>query len=203
MTTIEGGMISTNSREIDRLAKMKRGHGLLRDSQDKNYIKKITKKNKDLNNGFIFNTEGFNCRNTELSAVLGIEQLKRLNRNIKQRNKNHKLFLKLLREDIFFKDFNLKGASNYGLHLIMKKKNTKLFKKVLKILDKNSIEYRLGSLGNQLRQPYLKKLKSSQFIRSLKNTEHMHFFSVYFGNNQFLNKNKIIKLCKSLNSLTI
>ena len=201
MTTIEGGMISTNSKEIDRLAKMKRGHGLLRDSQDKNFIKKNVKKNKDLNNDFIFSTEGFNLRNTELAAVLGIEQLKRLNNSIKQRNKNHILYLKLLRGDIFFKNFNLKGSSNYGLHLILKKPNSNLFKEVLNILNKNSIEYRLGSLGNQLRQPYLKKFKNTKYINSLKNTEHMHFFSVYFGNNQFLNKNKIIKLCEDLNSL--
>ena len=44
MTTIEGGMISTNSKEIDRLAKMKRGHGLLRDSQDINLLRKCKKK---------------------------------------------------------------------------------------------------------------------------------------------------------------
>ena len=201
MTTIEGGMISTNSKEIDRLAKMKRGHGLLRDSQDKNFIKKNIKKNKDLNNDFIFSTEGFNLRNTELAAVLGIEQLKRLNNSIKQRNKNHILYLKLLRGDIFFKNFNLKGSSNYGLHLILKKPNSNLFREVLNILNRNSIEYRLGSLGNQLRQPYLKKFKNTKYINSLKNTEHMHFFSVYFGNNQFLNKNKIIKLCEDLNSL--
>ncbi len=201
MTTIEGGMISTNSKEIDRLAKMKRGHGLLRDSQDENFIKKIVKKNEDLNNDFIFNTEGFNFRNTELAAVLGIEQLKRLNSSIKKRNKNHKLYLKHLRGDIFFKNFNLKGASNYGLHLILKKPNKNLFRKVLNLLNKNSIEYRLGSLGNQIRQPYLKRFKKSKNINVLKKTEHMHFFSVYFGNNQFLNKNKIIKLCKDLNSL--
>ena len=201
MTTIEGGMISTNSKEIDRLAKMKRGHGLLRDSQDKSYIKKNIKKYKDLTNDFIFSTEGFNLRNTELSAVLGIEQLKRLDNSIKQRNKNHILYLKLLRGDIFFKNFNLKGSSNYGLHLILKKPNSILFKKVLNILNKNSIEYRLGSLGNQLRQPYLKKYKNIKNISSLKNTEHMHFFSVYFGNNQFLSKSRIIKLCKDLNSI--
>ena len=59
MTTIEGGMISTNSKELDRLAKMKRGHGLLRDSQDKYIIKKTIKKYKNLNNDFIFNIEGF------------------------------------------------------------------------------------------------------------------------------------------------
>ena len=203
MTTIEGGMISTNSKEVDRLAKMKRGHGLLRDSQDKYFIKKTIKKYKNLNNDFIFNTEGFNFRNTEIAAVLGIEQLKRLNKSIKKRNENHKLFLKLLRGDIFFKDFNLKGSSNYGLHLILKKKNSKLFKKILTILDKNSVEYRLGSLGNLLRQPYLKRLVNKKRIISLKNTEHMHFFSVYFGNNQFLDQNKIRKLCKDLNSLVI
>lgn len=181
MTTIEGGMVSTNSKEIDRLIKMKRGHGLLRDSQDKKYIKKNVQKYKDLNNDFIFSTSGFNLRNTELGAVIGIEQLKRLNQNIKIRNQNHKLFLKHLRSDIFFKKFNLKGSSNYGLHLILKEPNLNIFRKVLKVLVNNSIEYRLGSLGNQLRQPYLKKFKSNVYLKKLKNTEHMHFFfSLYW-----------------------
>ena len=40
MTTIEGGMIC-NSKTIDTLAKMKRGHGLLRDSQNDRLIKKL------------------------------------------------------------------------------------------------------------------------------------------------------------------
>ena len=126
-----------------------------------------------------------------------------VSRNIKIRNQNHKLYLRLLRKDIFFKNFNLNGSSNYGLHLILKKPNLNLIKRILNILDKNSIEYRLGSLGNQLRQPYLKKFKNSKYLKVLKNTEHMHFFSVYFGNNQFLRKNKIIKLCKDLDSLII
>ena len=203
MTTIEGGMISTNSKEIDRIVKMKRGHGLLRDSQDKKFINHNVKKNKDLNNNFIFSTLGFNLRNTEISAVIGIEQLKRLDQSIKIRNRNFKVFIKNLREDIFFKNFDLKGISSYGLHLILKKPNKILFKKILKVLDNNSIEYRRGSLGNQIRQPYLKKYKNSKNLKALKNTEHMHFFSVYFGNNQFLSKDKIIRLCKNLNKIKI
>ena len=201
MTTIEGGMISTNSKEFDRLAKMKRGHGLLRDSQDTSFIKKNIKKSKDLNNDFIFYTEGFNLRSTELSAVIGIEQLKRLNNNIKIRNLNHKFFLDNLRGDIFFKNFNLKGSSNYGLHIILKKKNSVLFKKILKLLDKMQIEYRLGSLGNQIRQPYLKKFKKTTYLKYLKNTEHMHFYSAYIGNHQALEKEKIIKLCNNLKKI--
>ena len=134
-----------------------------------------------------------------MSAVIGIEQLKRLNKNIKIRNQNHKLFLKHLRRDIFFKDFDLKGSSNYGLHLILLKKDPYLFKKILRILDKNLIEYRLGSLGNQIRQPYLSKFKKISYLKSLENTEHMHFYSVYIGNHQALDKNKIINLCDQLN----
>ena len=201
MTTIEGGMISTNSKKIDRLAKMKRGHGLLRDSQDNNFIKENIKKRKDLNNDFIFYTEGFNLRSTELSAVIGINQLKRLNKNIKIRNQNHKIFLNHLRGDIFFKDFKLKGASNYGMHLILRKKNSSLFKRILGILDRNLIEYRLGSLGNQIRQPYLRKFKKKSYLKLLKNTEHMHFYSVYIGNHQALDKNRIIKLCNNLDKI--
>ena len=41
MSTIEGGMICTNSKEIDSLAKMKRGHGLLRDSQNQKLINNV------------------------------------------------------------------------------------------------------------------------------------------------------------------
>jgi CDP-6-deoxy-D-xylo-4-hexulose-3-dehydrase len=201
MTTIEGGMISTDSKKIDRLAKMKRGHGLLRDSQDKKYIKKNLIKYKDLNNDFIFNTSGFNMRNTEIAAVLGIEQLKRLNKNIKTRNYNHDIFLNNLRDDIFFKNFSLVGSSNYGFHLILKKRDKILFIKVLKILRKNLIEFRLGSLGNQLRQPYLRNFQTKEAMNRLKNTDHMHFYSVYIGNNQFLKKDKIINLCKNLDNL--
>ena len=201
MSTIEGGMISTNSKIIDSFAKIKRGHGLLRETTNLNYKKEIKKKYKDLNTDFIFATEGFNLRNTELAAVIGIEQLKRLNKNIIKRNINHKIFLKYLRKDIFFTEFNLTGSSNYALHFILKEKNKKIFNKLLNILIKNKIEFRVGSAGggNQLRQPYLKQFSNRKLISELKNTEHMHFYSLYVGNYPSLSKNKILKLCKNIN----
>ena len=205
MSTIEGGMICTNSKEIDSLAKMKRGHGLLRDSQNLKLIRNIKKKYRDLNSDFIFYTEGFNVRNTELAAVIGIEQIKRLNKNIRARNQNHKIFLGNLRGDIFFKNFELQGSSNYGLHLILKNKSRSLFNKVTSKLKSNLIEYRIGSAGggNQLRQPYLKDIKKKHNLQNFKNTEHMHFYSLYVGNYPDLKKNKIIKLCKILNEIKV
>ena len=203
ITTIEGGMICTNSKEIDTLVKMKRGHGLLRDSQNDTLINKTKKKLKDLNSDFIFLTEGFNLRNNELSAVIGLQQLKRLNKIIKARNLNHRLFIKHLRKDIFFTDFDLKGSSNYAFQLILKKRNKKLFNKVLSVLKKNAIEYRVGSVGggNQLRQPYLKSYNLKKNYKSLKNTEHMHFYGLYIGNYPHLEHKKIINLCKLLDEI--
>ena len=203
ITTIEGGMICTNSKEIDTLVKMKRGHGLLRDSQNETLINKTKNKLKDLNSDFIFLTEGFNLRNNELSAVIGLQQLKRLNKIIKARNLNHRLFIKHLRKDIFFTDFDLKGSSNYAFQLILKKRNKKLFNKVLSVLKKNAIEYRVGSVGggNQLRQPYLKSYNLKKNYKSLKNTEHMHFYGLYIGNYPHLEHKKIINLCKLLDKI--
>ena len=203
ITTIEGGMICTDSKEIDTLVKMKRGHGLLRDSQNEILINKTKKKLTELNSDFIFLTEGFNLRNNELSAVIGLQQLKRLNKIIKARNLNHRLFIKHLRKDIFFTDFNLKGSSNYAFQLILKKRNKKLFNKVLSVLKKNAIEYRVGSVGggNQLRQPYLKSYNLKKNFKSLKNTEHMHFYGLYIGNYPHLDHKKIINLCKLLDKI--
>ena len=203
ITTIEGGMICTDSKEIDTLVKMKRGHGLLRDCQNEILINKTKKKLTELNSDFIFLTEGFNLRNNELSAVIGLQQLKRLNKIIKARNLNHRLFIKHLRKDIFFTDFNLKGSSNYAFQLILKKRNKKLFNKVLSVLKKNAIEYRVGSVGggNQLRQPYLKSYNLKKNFKSLKNTEHMHFYGLYIGNYPHLDHKKIINLCKLLDKI--
>ena len=203
MTTIEGGMVCTNSKQIDTIVKMKRGHGLLRDSQNETLINKTKRKLKDLNSDFIFLTEGFNLRNNELSAVIGLQQLKRLNKIIKARNINHRLFIKHLRKDIFFTDFDLKGSSNYAFQLILKKRNKKLLNKVLSVLKNNSIEYRVGSVGggNQLRQPYLKSYNFRKKYKRLKNTEHMHFYGLYIGNYPHLDHKKIIKLCKLLDKI--
>ena len=76
-------------------------------------------------------------------------------------------------------------------------------KEVPSLLNSNLIEYRTGSVGggNQLRQPYLKSFNFKNRLKSLKNTEHMHFYSLYIGNYPKLNKNKIMSLCRLLDNI--
>ena len=91
MSTIEGGMICTNNKEIYDFCVRFRGHGMLRESKFDD-VKKLHKKYKDLNKSFIFLNPGFNFRNNEIGAIIGINQLKRLNKNIIKRNQNLRFF---------------------------------------------------------------------------------------------------------------
>ena len=77
MTTIEGGMICTNDEEIADLIRCLRGHGLLREMSNQKKALLINKY-KNLNSEFIFLHSGFNMRNNEISAIIGINQLRDL-----------------------------------------------------------------------------------------------------------------------------
>jgi CDP-4-dehydro-6-deoxyglucose reductase, E1 len=203
MSTIEGGMICTNDKKVYELIRVLRSHGMLRECGNSTYEKKIIKKNPELSPKFIFLYPAYNLRNTEMPAVLGLNQLKRLDKNNIIRTKNFRFFLKHLDEDYYRTNFELKGSSNYAFPLVLKKanfKNRDLLERVMKI---NNIEFRRGNAGggNQLRQPYLKKYVKDLSLKNFKEVDHIHFFGYYIGNYPSLRKEKILKICKILNNI--
>ena len=203
ISTIEGGMICTNNKKVYELSKILRSHGMLRESGNKIFENKMIKKYKKLSPKFIFLYPAYNVRNDELSAVIGINQLKRLNRNNNSRKINFKFFLKNLNNEYYKTDFKIEGSCNYAFPLILKKKNFKNRDLLEKVMTANNIEFRRGNAGggNQLRQPYLKKYLDNISPNNFKNVEHIHFFGYYIGNYPSLKKNKILKICKILNSI--
>ena len=69
MTTIEGGMVSTNDEELYNIMRMKRSHGLARESfRFDEYMEKYP----DINPSFLFMTDGYNFRNNELGCSWNI-----------------------------------------------------------------------------------------------------------------------------------
>jgi len=203
LTTIEGGMVCTNDKKIYETIKMLRSHGMLRESGNKQYEKKTVKENKDLSPKFIFLHPTLNFRNNEIGAVIGINQLKSLDKNNLQRAKNFKLFLELLDDKKYWKNFDLEGNSNYAFPILLQTKDLKLrdyFEKKLKIAN---IEFRRGNAGggNQLRQPYIKNIVKNFKLKDFTNVDHVHFFGYYIGNYPSLKSQKIIKITNFLNSL--
>jgi len=82
MTTIEGGMVTTNDQNYADNAKAIRNHGIVGDLHE------------------VF---GLNFRMTDLSAAIGIEQLKKLDKNNKKRLSNARYLNKK------FKEANIQG----------------------------------------------------------------------------------------------
>ena len=203
MSTIEGGMICTNNIKVYETLRMLRSHGLVREIENKKIKNHFYKKNKNLNKEFIFQYPSYNVRSTEINAVIGINQIKNLNKNIKKRNINHKIFLDNLDKDKFFTKFDLKGSSNYALNLVLKKADQKFAQRLMKGMSKAGIEFRRGSAGggNQLRQPYLKKIVKANFYKKFPVTDHIHFYGFYIGNYPNLSKNDILIICKKINSI--
>ena len=203
MSTIEGGMICTNNKNIYELARLLRSHGMARELSDKKKEIKIIKSNPKLSPKFIFLHPSYNMRNNEIGAVLGLNQLKRLDKNNVARVKNLKLFLNLIDSSKYYKDFNLSGNSNYAFPIILKTTNIKKRDIFEKVLNNYNIEFRRGNAGggNQLRQPYLKRYIRNIDIKNFKNVERVHFFGYYIGNFPSLKKSKILKICKILNNI--
>jgi CDP-6-deoxy-D-xylo-4-hexulose-3-dehydrase len=207
MTTIEGGMISTSSNKVYEVLRMMRGHGMLREAESHLLKKKNYMKYGKLNKDFIFLYPGYNFRSTEINAIMGINQLKRLNNNIKRRNINFKIFINNLDKKKYLTQFDIEGISNYAFVIIFNKKyrNLKFRSRFEKKLRINHIEFRRGTSGggNQLRQPYLKyynyNFKKYNFFY---NTEVIHNYGYYIGNYPELNKTVILKICNILNDIS-
>lgn len=203
MSTIEGGMICTNDRKFYEYARMFRSHGMVRESQDDELKNQFYTDYPDLNPEFIFSVPGFNMRSTELNAVIGINQLKRLDSNNEKRKENLKLFLENLDKEKYYTDFDLKGSVNYAFVLLLRKPDKPLFDKVCERLREEKVEFRRGTSGggNQLRQPYVKKrfphLKAEAYV----NADYIHKYGMYIGNYPTLERDTIIELVRVLNSI--
>lgn len=205
MSTIEGGMVCTNDPDVYQYLRMIRSHGMLREATDNDLKKQTISQYPDLNPLFIFTHSGFNVRNNEIGALIGISQLSRLDDMVKKRADNFNYFLSLMPEWVFT-DFNLQGQSNYAFNLILNQPDQVLMSRVESTFENEGIEFRRGSAGggNQLRQPYVRNInKFSNIDPSLVApvADHIHFFGMYLGNYPELAKSDIDYICKVINNI--
>lgn len=211
MSTIEGGMLCTNDERLYQTFRMLRSHGMTREATSDEVKQAYQREFPDLNPDFIFSYPAYNVRSTEINAVIGRNQLKRLDANNAKRTDNHKLFLSQLDSSKYRTDFEVEGSVNYAFVLVLKgQAGAELDRRrdaVMAKLREAGVEYRRGASGggNQLRQPYLRKLYSAdehaRLLKSMPEVEHVHFYGFYIGNYPDLSKDKIRGLCELLNSV--
>ncbi len=152
ITSGEGGMVVCKTKEDYELLYTMRSHGWDRG------LKNIRKKD-----NFNFINSGFNLRPMDLTAAIGLSQLKRLNKMIKSRSQNKKLIINKIKSSkfwnnqfTFFNPTKNLEPSWFGLPLLVNKKFIKNKEKFLKYLNSSNIETRPILSGNFLNQPACK-----------------------------------------------
>lgn len=198
MTTIEGGMISTHDRELYELMRLKRSHGMAREGSPE-YFEKYKLENPHLLPSFLFITQGYNFRNHELPAVLGISQLSRLDRFVSIRRRNYSRYHEILQQhqDKFFIPKKDKTNSSFCFPFICKDK--KYYTKLIEEFKRYNIEFRPVVGGNLLKHPFLKEYEISTVTPH--NVDILQDRGLYIGNNHFISEKELSALEKILKEL--
>jgi CDP-4-dehydro-6-deoxyglucose reductase, E1 len=203
MTTIEGGMVSTNDAEAYQQLRMLRSHGMVREATDKSLQDDYCQNNPELHPDFIFSYPAYNVRNTEIGGIMGRKQLKRLDSNIKRRTDNLNKFLRQIDPAKYRTNFKIEGSSNYAFNLILTEADDEFVHRLMDKMREAGIEFRRGSSGggNQLRQPYLKGVVPEGHYKNFTEIEHVHFYGFYIGNYPDLSDADVDNICNILNSV--
>lgn len=203
MSTIEGGMVCTNDEKMYQVIRMLRSHGMTREATSQELKESYWREFPDCNPEFIFAYPAYNVRSTEINAVIGRHQLKRLDRNNESRTANLKTFLGALDSSKYRTDFAVEGSCNYAFTLALKKPDHDLVKRVVQAMKDTGIEYRRGMSGggNMLRQPFLRDIVGREEWKKFPKVDHVHFFGFYIGNYPGLSKERILEICEVLNSV--
>ena len=201
MSTIEGGMVCTNDDKLYQMCRALRSHGMMREMTDDIMKQEIIEKYPDLNPDFIFVGPAHNFRSTEINAVIGLNQLPRLDDNNKKRISNFNHFISNLNAEKYVTELRTAGQCNYAFIVIMRDDSFALRDKIEATLKEKGIEFRRGLSGggNQMRQPFMTQFNYN--LDNYPNIEHIHNFSWYIGNYPSLPKEKIDYLLEVLNNL--
>ncbi len=194
ITTGEGGMAVTNSKILFNKIKALRTHGIL---YNNNSIKKKVGK---LPGFYQQKYLGLNYRMSDISAILGISQLKKLRLFIKKRNKIAKYYSKNLKNlPLIIPKFHKEYLSAFHLYIIKvncknaKKIRDEIFYKFLKNNFKINIHYIPVHS-----HPYFQKLGFYNKIFKISELYYNTAISIpIFPNLSLLNQKKIIKIIKS------
>ena len=196
ITTVEGGMVCTNNTALYELMRMKRSHGMAREASPEKF-KQYASENPAIDPAFLFMTEGFNLRNHEICAVLGLSQIKRLDKNIQIRKENYKYWWDKSTQmgdrwqwKYYLPEYQ-EGNSSFCFPLIAR--GIALVQTLKYKFKEEGIEYRPIISGNILRHPAFKQYKLCT-ERETPNVCLLHMNGLYVGNSQFVNKEKLDRL---------
>ncbi len=192
ISTIEGGMVCTDDKEINDLLLMTRSHGWDRDL-DPETAKKLAEEEgvSDFDRLFTFYTPGLNVRATDLQAKIGLNQVDKIDKFAKIRNENFLHYNNRLAwaKDLLFKPEQLTGdfVSNFCYPIVSESRDA-----IVKELKENDIACRPLIAGALSNSPMWQKFgKADRNFNALV----IDNFGFYVPNHQGMTTEDVDKVC--------
>lgn len=194
ISSVEGGMITTNNELIYRRLLSQRSHGWARDLPEYPEFEKSM----GLKAKYYFIDSGYNLRATDIQARLGRSQLSKLNDIIVKRNENFASFSKQTSVKNSFKfrpDYNCE-ISSFGMPIVLNEKYERLSGE----LSKAKIEHRPLICGDISNQPFVKNINNFTNYASEEQRQILDNNCIYLPNHTGLNHDSILYMSNVFNN---
>lgn len=193
LSSIEGGFVNTNNKNLFNLLLSMRSHGWNRDwdQQEKKNMNNLWGIDA-FSSLYTFFYPGLNVRSTDLQAFIGLRMLDRLDEYSKKRNVNFHLYLNNIKANsIDLMEREEEFVSNFAFPIVSMWRN-----KIVADLTEAGIETRpliAGSIGEQ---PFWIKKHGRPYCP---NASIVHEYGFYLPNHQDLGSEEIEEVCNIVN----
>lgn len=183
ISTMEGGLITTNDEPLFHALKSLRAHGWTRDLPPTNHV--FNKTGDDWDDLYRFVLPGYNLRPLEIEAAIGKVQLAKLDSFIKVRRSNAEKFLKSMRELEGYRVQAENGESSwFGFSIVLEGRLKGHRRALVKELTKAGIDSRPIVTGNFTRNPVISLLEHAP-IGPLPVADEIHEEGLFVGNHHY------------------
>ena len=193
MSTIEGGMISTDDEDLYHILLSIRSHGWDRDLPKSKQIELRKKYNiSDFRSLYTFYYPGFNLRATDLQAFIGLQQLNKLSTIIENRNINYQRY----HDGIKNTEWKINPPTNSFISNFSYPVITKNIKELVEKLTENNIECRPLICGSINEHPFWYERYGKQ---ELPISKKVHEYGLYLPNNHQMTIEEVDKVINIVN----
>lgn len=196
ISTIEGGAVITNDRNLYNIMISIRSHGWARDIDEDIHQQWKTQFGVDeFRELYTFYHFGYNLRSSDLNAFLGISQIDKLNLIVERRHQNYQWYKKYLGDTFYFQQSNYDILSSFAFGTFVENRL-----EVFRYLKKNGIESRPLICGSMGRQPvWIRKYGEMK----LPVADIVHDYGLYLPNHLYITEEKIKYICSKFKEVAV
>lgn len=193
LSTIEGGMVSTDDEELYDILLHIRSHGWAKDIDPKKEAAQAqARRVLDFNRPFTFYHPGFNVRSTDLNARLGLSQMRKIDWVVERRIENQRVYERRFGDSELFHFPNNEQGVTCSISFVALAASAAHRDAVGKALREQHIETRPLGGGSMARQPFWADRFGSQ---SFPVADAVHERSFMLPNHPFLGVEDVSFVC--------